>query len=225
LRQIDFAPATILLVFPVMVFLANIFTMNGPLLRYLFPLNAVFVIWAAFVLCRIKARSLVLFVAVLFIWISFYSLSTYQNYSERSLIKGLRTVVHREPILDVIDFVESRKIPAIYSNHIFMYKARFLGQNKLDFRSCFNPYKYRSKCKWQVLSDGEVPVENAKVLKSEHDNFAFVVLTSKGGEKMRKFLALNDIKFQQNKVGKYTVYWGFNGSGDKIDKIPVMGLI
>ena len=225
LRQLEFVPVMLLLVFPVFVVLANAFTMNGPMLRYLFPLNAVFGIWAAFILYRVKERSIVLFTGILFVWISFYSMNTYQYYSERNFVKGFQPVVQREPILDVIKFVETKNVPVIYSNFYFMQKARFLGQKRLKFRSCFNPYKYRSKCKWQVLSHGSQPVENAEVIKLEHDNFAFVVSTAQADDVTKEFLISNNILFQSEKIENYFIFWGFQGSGDKIDKIPVLEFI
>jgi len=107
---------------------------------------------------------------------------------------------------EVIDFVESKKIPVIYSNYFFMQKARFLGQNRLDFRSCYNPHRYISKCKWQIFSHGEKPIRNSKTLKIGRENFAFTVSTAKGISEIKEFLVLNKISFQRENTSSTGIF-------------------
>ena len=228
-RKMEFEPSAVLVLFPALTCLANIVTMNGPLERYLFPLSAIFGIWSALVLCRIKRKSFFLFVSILFIWVGFYSVNTYQYYSKQNLIKGLGTVVKREPMLDVIDFVNSMKITTVYSSFSLVHKARFLSQGKPEFYSCIAPQahqkardRFRGSCKWHILGEGTPPVKNIEPFNFKADGFAVLVASGKEEGAVRNFMSKNKISFQGESIGTYTIFWDFIGSAEKIDKIPVV---
>lgn len=229
LREIQFNPSILLIIFPLLICLSNIVTMQGPSDKYLFPLNFVFGILVALVLCRIKIKSYFLFIGVLLIWVGFYSLNIYRYYSEVKLLKQFDILVKREPMLEVIDFVKSKNIPVVYSNFLISGKIRFLGWNQLDFRSCVSKRnnskamsKQKKQCRWYVMGGNGSAVENPDRLMHNGDDFALVISNVKSDNALQKYMSFNKILFHRENIDGYVVFWNFLGNNEKINKIPTL---
>ena len=227
LREVQFNPSILLIIFPLLICLSNIVTMNGPSVKYLFPLNFIFGVWVALVLYRIKIKSYFLFAAVLLIWVGFYSLNIYQFYSEGKLLNRFNVLVKREPMLEVIAFIKSKNIPVMYSKFGEGEKFRFLGRNQLDFRSCVSVRnnskvldRQKKQCRWYIFGNNGSAIENPDRLMHNGDEFALVISTVKGDNALQKYMFFNKILFHRKNIGNYVVFWNFSGNKEKINTTP-----
>ena len=117
-----------------MVILANMLTENGPItVRYLYPIYSVAVIWVAIFLLRIKDRSLFVFVSLIAIWVSFYSLNNYRFYRDSGVVRELTPVEKKLDLRDVKQFLNSEGVGIAFAEYWTAVRAHLIDQKPLVF--------------------------------------------------------------------------------------------
>ena len=225
-----FDPILIVMVLPILVCLANMLTENGAItVRYLYPIYSVAVIWVAIFLLRIKGRSLFAFLALFFIWISFYSLNNYRFYRDSGVISELTPVEKKLDLREVKKFLNSEGIGIAYASYWTAVRAQLIDQKPLVFSDdltllYFNVLPDPDLLKFQpfavILNEGEpqfkfhhmdrylVKKTNQKVLGESPGTISY-------GASLDK----KDIQFKKNRIGSYTILWDFKGNDSHIEDL------
>ena len=230
LNSCRFDPILIITVLPILVCLANMLKQDGAItVRYLYPIYSVAVIWVALFLLRIKSRSLFSFVALIVIWVSFYSLNNYRFYRDSGVVRELTPVERKLDLREVKQFLNSEGIGIAYAAYWTAVRARLIDQKPLVFSKHGNPYYYN------VLPDPDL-------LKFQ----PFAVILNEGGQQFKfhyedrylvrkikqkvlgespstisysAFLEKKDIQFKKNRMGSYTIFWDFRGNDSHIEDL------
>ena len=112
-------------------------------------------------------------------------------------------VKRNEPILDVINFLESQNILTAYADYWIAHKATFLSENNIlvsEFSSSVRGKKQKS-------------------LSMNNSNFAVIVRPGKEEIIYRNYLSENEISYQEIKLSRFKVFWGFEGNWDKVEQL------
>lgn len=202
-RSLEFNPALIFLLLPILICAANIVVRLGPNARYLFPLYGGIVIWVAIYLNKIRQQSVIAFILLLGVWAGFYLQNNYRFYEDQAVIKNFSILKKREPLLNVIGFLNSKNIPAAYAGYIDASKTAFLSQGKLSV----GEFTTSHRGKIQKARLAHIP------------KFGIVIQGEKVKGTYQEFLTKNQISYQEKKIGPYWVFWGFVGKTSEIDKL------
>ncbi len=230
LNSCRFDPILIITVLPILVVLANMLKEDGAItVRYLYPIFSVAVIWVAIFLLRIKDRSLFSFVALIVIWVSFYSLNNYRFYRDSGVIRGLAPVEKKLDLREVKQFLNSEGIGIAYASYWTAVRAHLIDQKPLVFsRSVmswyFNVLPDPGLLKFQpfavILNEGE------QQFKFHHQDRYLVERTSQkilgespGTISYSAFLEKKEIQYKKNRMGSYTIFWDFRGDDSHIEDL------
>jgi len=235
LESCKFDPILVFIVLPTMVTLANMLTENGTLtIRYIYPLYSVVVIWVAIYLLRVKEKSLLVFLALVFIWVGFYSLSNYRFYRNSGIVRGLTPVEKKLDLREVKRMLNSEGIESAFSNPHTTLKARLIDQKPV-FIADADPWFYLN-----ILPKSDLTKLKsfAIVIKNENKDQTFVIYEDKhwGKKRAKKtgdvstahlkksnfyetFLREKQIKYQKNIVGGFIVFFDFQGDNSDIEEL------
>jgi len=230
LNSCRFDPILIVMVLPILVCLANMLTENGAItVRYLYPIYSVAVIWVAIFLLRVKGRSLFAFLALIAIWISFYSLNNYRFYRDSGVISELTPVEKKMDLREVKRFLNSEGIGIAYASFWTAVRAHLIDQKPLVFsddltRLYFNVLPDPDLLKFQpfavILNEGEqqfkfhhmdrylVQKTNQKVLGESPSTTAYGA-----------FLEKKEIQFKKSRMGSYAIFWDFKGNDSQVEDL------
>jgi len=203
LRSMKFEPVHLVLLTPVIVCVANTIVQNGPETRYLFPLFGSFVLWVGIFIDKTKIKFKYISVIVLMVWLSFYSISNYQTFQGKGLIKGVKFVKFEENfIYEMIEFLEKKKISVAYSEYSVSGIATYLSGGKLNISEYFsNPV-----------------AKTRKKRGMGNHNFA-IIARNKAVNTYSKYLTQMNIKFKVEELGLFRVYWDFSGDQTAINSL------
>ncbi|PIQ95649.1 MAG: hypothetical protein COV67_13750 [Nitrospinae bacterium CG11_big_fil_rev_8_21_14_0_20_56_8] len=202
-RTLEFQPIHLFLVFPLAVFGANIITMNGPLVRYLFPVFGALMVWTALFLDQVRRKSVPLFVILLMAWAGCHLEGYARFYNEAGMMKGFDLVEIPEPLWDVIGFCRDRKIPTAYGDLALSHKATFLANGN----PLVSEYTRSAKGVVQKSKSDRIP--------------RFALITPEGEDRkvFHAFLEENGVGFRERRFGVYEVLWDFQGDRAVIEKL------
>jgi hypothetical protein len=204
LKRMKFHPLYIILLTPALVCAANIVVENGAQTRYLFPLFGILVVWLAIYMDKIREKNKWFPALVLMVWGSFYSISNYNWYQEIHVMRGVTPVKFtKHPLYDLISFLESKDISLAYSGYHTSSVGSFLSQGKINISE---------------YSDNPI-AKTKKESTLGSSNFAVITESNNSTTIYTDFLKEKNIKFIQNKVHHYEIFWGFKGMHTEIDKL------
>jgi hypothetical protein len=202
MRLVLFTPHMFFIIFPIVICAANIVTQNGPTPRYLFPLFGIFIFWIALYLDKIRARSVLAYVALLAAWGWLSFTNNYQAYAQREVIQDGLIIKRKDPIYEAIDFCREKNIPLIYASSGLAARLRFFSGREIHGAD----FSRTSMRKVRKVQAAKIPI------------FAIVIL--------RDALIQNTIEtyIKENRIGYnimpleyFTIYWGFKGDALSID--------
>jgi hypothetical protein len=204
LRGMQFNAAHIILLAPILVCMANIATQNGPMPRYLFPLFGIFTLWIGICVDKIQEKVKWLPILVMVMWVSFYSITNYHAYQAAGLIEegGKPVKLKKHFIYDVLDFLESKKIPVAYSDYGLAGMGTFLSGGEINISEYSNDPKAKAR-KERSMS-----------------HLRFAVIAKDGPAAIYKsYFQEKRIKFQTVSVAGYEIFWDFAGRGAEINNL------
>jgi hypothetical protein len=215
LKGQKFNPGLVYIVFPILIFSAVVMIQNGVVMRYLLPLHGVVAIWVALYLDKIRLKSKLFFIGLLFVWagsslINVYGL--YSNlfksnyYSSTNIVRDFAIHKYPNPYRSLVRHCEDKKITHIYSDMQLAAQINFFGKGNI-IAGVYDQDK-RIRRKNQVLSS----------MKS----FSIVIsITNEHHLKTYKaFLDKLSLKFSEELVdGKFWVLTDFVGAPADIDKL------
>ena len=225
-------PILIFIVLPILVCLANMLTENGSLtVRYVYPIFSVTVIWVAIFLLRIKDRSLFVFVALVAIWVSFYSLNNYRFYRDSGVVSELTPVEKKLDLKDVKQFLNAEGIGVAFAGYWTANRAQLIDQKPVVFSETnyfyynvlpdphgfkFQPFaiisdESQSQFIFHYLDRYSVLKTNQKVLGESPDTILYKTLLEK-----------KEIQYKKNRIGSYTIFWDFRGDDSHVEDLWAM---
>ena len=227
-----FDPILIFAVLPTLVCLANMLTENGAItVRYVYPIFSVAVVWVAVFLLRIKDRSFTAFVALIAIWISFYSLNNYRFYRDSGIIHELTPVEKKLDLKDVKKFLNSKGVEIAFTSYWVANRAHLIDQKPVVVSS--GPGFY-----YNTLPDPDLSKLQPFAIISTENGGQFIFhyedryLVRKTNHKVlsessntilyKTLLEKNEIQYKKNRIGSYTVFWDFRGDDSHIEDLWTM---
>jgi len=201
---IDFHPTLILLIFSTLLFISLVLTQHGPLVRYLFPMVGIWVIWVVIKLDKIKRISIVAFYVLVVIWVGFYTSITLSNYREGKLMRGMEIVrlpVH--PLNAVIEFLKFKNIRVTYTSYYFSSRLTFMSKGDVVGT------EYTRNARGKKQQSRSAKEEKFAILLPTVDTSTFSIF--------QQYLLDEKIEFQAEPVESFNVLWGFKGNSDAIN--------
>lgn len=206
LKRLSFSPSLILLILPATLCGSVIISMNGPLDHYLIPLYWAVTIYVAVFITKTIKYSKLLATTFLAIWVTFYSTTVEYSFHEFFKLKefispysqhALKSILTRsqEPLVRVINFLNSKNINAIYSDYPIASKIIIIAKGKIAAAA------YSRSARSKRLRE---KLEN-------YSDFAIVLPLGKTPTIFLNFLKENKINFKQNEIYPYIVLWDFKG--------------
>jgi hypothetical protein len=203
LKWVKFDPENIYLVLPFLTILANILVQNGSEPRYLFPMYGVIVLWVGVFVDKFQDKFQGLPVLLLTVWIGFYSMATYESYTNKNIINGFDVVkLERLELYDLVEFLRSKEIDAAYSNYNVSQIGTFLSKGKINISEFSNNPAGKTQ-KRRSLSK---------------TNFA-IIAQQKEIIIYNEFLLDKKIEFKVEDLNEYRVYWDFVGDRNEINHL------
>jgi hypothetical protein len=230
IKSCRFDPILIITVLPILVCLANMLKEDGPLtVRYLYPIYSVVVIWVAIFLLRIKDKSKFSFVALIVIWVVFYSLNNYRFYRDIGVVRGLTSVEKKFDLRAVKHFLNSEGIGIAYAGYWTAVRAHLIDQKPLVFSIAERPYYYNVFPNPDLLK----PQPFAVILNEEGQQYYTDYLDRYAVRKINqkilgdspetisysRLLEKKGIKFKKNRMGSFTIIWDFRGDDSDIEDL------
>ena len=204
LRGMQFEPVHVILLAPILVCIANIIVQHGSETRYLFPLFGIVVLWVGIYVDKVKEKAKWFPVIVLAVWVSFYSISNYRNFTNSGIIEGVKTVkFDRHPIYDVIEFLEEEGISVAYAGHDVASKVSYLSDGKIYL----NEYSLNPTFKTYRRAIAMASPHFAIIAQGDH------LLTYKN------YLQEKRIEFKTATVAGYKILRDFTGSEEAINNL------
>jgi hypothetical protein len=224
----SFDPILIIIVLPILICLANMLKEDGAsTVRYLYPIYSVAVTWVAIFLLRIKDKSKFSFLALIIVWVIFYSLNNYRFYRDIGVVRGLTSIEKKFDLREIKHFLDSEGIGIAYAGYWTAVRAHLIDQKPLVFSIDEHQYYYNvlpnpDLIKPQpfavILDEGVQQYENDYM-----DRYAIRKINQKilGDSPVTisysSYLEKKGIKFKQNRMGSYTIIWDFRGDDSDIE--------
>ena len=204
LRGTQFKPTHIILLTPILVCFANIIVQHGSHPRYLFPLFGIFVLWVGIYVDKVKEKVKWLPVIVLAVWVSFYFTGNYQTFKSQGVIQGVKAVkLTRDPIHDVIEFLEAQQISVAYASFGVAVRGTYLSGGNISL----NEYSHNPMFK---------TYRRAIALASPH--FA-IIAAGNHTLTYQNYLHEKNIEFKAMVVADNKIFWDFKGDEEKINEL------
>jgi hypothetical protein len=223
-----FDPILIVIILPIIICLANMLKEDGAsTVRYLYPIYSVAVIWVAIFLLRIKDKSKFTFVALIVIWVVFYSVNNYRFYRDIGIVRGLNSVEKKFDLREVKHFLNSKGIGLAYAGYWTAVRAYLIDQKPLVFSIDEHPHYYNVFPNPDLIK----PQPFAVILDEEgfqyHNDYLDRYAIRKINRKFLgdspntisygAFLEKKGIQFKKNRIGSYTIIWDFRGDDSDIE--------
>ena len=233
LNSCHFDPILIVAVLPALVCLANMLTEHGSLtVRYVYPVFSVTVIWVAIFLLRIKDRSLFVFVSLIAIWVSFYSLNNYRFYRDSGVISELTPVEKKLDLKGVKQFLNAEGIGVAFAGYWTANRAHLIDQKPVVFSETTDYFYYNvlpdpHGFKFQpfaIISDES----QSQFIFHYLDRYSVRKTNQKVSDESSKtisykaFLEKKEIQYQKNRIGSYTIFWDFRGDDSHVEDLWAM---
>ena len=231
LKKIDHDPTLTFILLILFVVLANTLTENGPItLRYAYPCFGIVMIWVAFLFEKIKKRSVIAFLMLIFVWMSFQGLNNYRFYKESGMIDGLIPIKKPFYLKTALEFLKTKNTQFIYADYYTAIQAQLVEGNEILVTSNLpRTWGKLSRAK-PVSSDNFAIISN--VIYDTADQYFYmaddlykfyeasekiVVGRRKGimDNRYRKFLDENQIPYKVEKIGPHTVFWDIQANKDQ----------
>ena len=205
LRGMQFEPAHIILLTPILVCSANIIVQNGSVPRYIFPLFGFAVLWVGIYVDKVKEKAKWFPAIVLAVWVSFYFIDNYQSFKNRGIIEEAKIVkLTRHPIHDVIEFLNAQQISVAYADYNVATTGTYLSGGNIFL----NEYSHNPTFK---------TYRRAIALANPH--FA-IIAANKYVLTYQSYLQEKNIDFKTTVIAGNTIFWGFKGSSkEKINNL------
>ena len=215
LEGLSFSPRLVLLVLPASLCASVIITMNGPEEHYLIPIYWTLTIYVALFIVEMLNRSKILAISFISIWVMYYfvrfeySLYEFLNYKEAIASNDQSTlepllVRSQQPYLNLIEFLYSKKIFAVYAGYSLSSNLIINSGGKI------------------VAAEYMVSGRSKRLRKNleKYPDFA-LIYPDEGGEitNLLKFLSENNINFEKHKIDSLVIFWGFAGQAVLVNKL------
>jgi hypothetical protein len=235
LKKLDHDPTLVFILLPLLVVLANALTENGPItLRYAYPCFGIILIWIAFVLDKIKNKSLFAFFILVLTWISFQGLNNYRFYKESGMINGLTSIKKPFYLESALGFLKTKNAKFIYTDYYTALQAQLVGSNEMLVTSNLPRTWGRLSREKPVSPDNFAIIFNMINYKADL-NFYFsddLYKFSKPSEKTkasrkigiknnphRKFLDENHILYKTEKIGPHYILWDIQANKEQFEEL------
>ena len=229
LKGCRFDPILIFIILPILVCLANILPENGSItVRYVYPIFSVAVVWVAIYLLRVKDSSLFAFIALITLWVVFYSLNNYRFYRDSGIMAGLIPVEKKLDLREVKQFLNSEGIELAFTSYWMANRAHLIDQKPVVVSS--GPGFY-----YNALPDPDLSKPQPFAIISTENEGQFIFhykdryLVQKTNHKVlsessntilyKTLLEKNEIQYKKNRIGSYTVFWDFRGDDSHIEDL------
>ena len=204
LKGMEFKAVHVILLMPILVCFANIIIQHGPETRYLFPLFGVITLWVGIYVDKIKEKFKWFPVAVLAIWIGFYSFANYQAFQTKGLIEGNKVVkLNKHLIHNLIDFLDTEKITVAYSGYGISGIGSYLSGGRIKISEYSSNPTYRTRQREKSLTS---------------PSFA-IIAKDKNATVYQNYLHEKRIKFKTMTISGYQTFWDFSGDNTNINRL------
>jgi len=203
LQPIEFSPILFFLFYPIFLLIAIFINQGDPALRHLTVFYGMTVVWLGIFLDKVRKKTFVLFLIILFLWPTYNLYTNHQYFKKRGMVNGLTPIKIHEPLNDVISFFESNGIGVAYADYWVAFKTTMLSKNKLLVSEFTNNPR-------------------GKVLKKKtllEPNFGVIVSKSNILENYRNFFHESRINYEEKKIGLYYIFYNFTGDTIKIQNL------
>ena len=204
LKGMPFKAVHVILLVPILVLIANIIVQHGPETRYLFPLFGIATLWIGIFVDKIKKKHKWFPIAVLMIWVCFYSFTNYRYFQDQGVIKGNKVVkFNRHFIHDLLDFMENKKITVAYSDWDVSGLGYYYSGGKININ--------------EFSSDPTFKLER-RVRSMTSSRFA-IIANDNPAITYQDYLHEKGIEFKTAIISDYVVFWDFSGSDIEINNL------
>ena len=204
LSAIPFKAVHVILLVPILVCVANIIVQHGPETRYLFPLFGIITLWVGIYVDKIKEKFKWFPIAVLTIWICFYSFTNYQAFQNRGLIEGNKVVkLNKHLIHDLIDFLETEKITVAYSAYAIAGMGSYFSGGRINISEYSSNPTYKTRQRERSMTSPSFAI-------IAKDNHATVY---------QNYLQEKRIEFKTMIISGYETFWDFSGDNADINRL------
>ena len=197
-------------------------------MRYVYPIFSVAVVWVAIYLLRVKDSSLFAFIALITLWVVFYSLNNYRFYRDSGIMAGLIPVEKKLDLREVKQFLNSEGIELAFTSYWMANRAHLIDQKPVVVSS--GPGFY-----YNALPDPDLSKLQPFAIISTENEGQFIFhykdryLVQKTNHKVlsessntilyKTLLEKNEIQYKKNRIGSYTVFWDFRGDDSHIEDL------
>jgi hypothetical protein len=204
LRGMEFKAVHVILLMPILVCVANIIIQHGPETRYLFPLFGVITLWVGIYVDKIKEKFKWFPVAVLAIWIGFYSFANYQAFQAKGLIEGNKVVkLNKHFIHSLIDFLDTEKITVAYSSYGITGIGSYFSGGRINISEYSSNPTYKTRQRKKSLTS---------------PSFA-IIAKDKNATVYQNYLQEKRIEFKTMLISGYQTFWDFSGDNNNINRL------
>ena len=177
---------------------------------------------------RVKEKSLFVFLALVFLWVGFYSLSNYRFYRDSGIVRGLVPVEKKLDLKEVKRMLNSEGIESAFSDPTLALKARLIDQKPV-FIADTDPWFYLNilpKPDLTKLKSFAIVFENKDQTIFLYDDRHWgrvdggvSTASLKKSNFYETFLREKKIKYQKNIVGVFIVLFDFQGDDSDIEEL------
>jgi hypothetical protein len=235
LKKIDHDPTLVFVLLPLFVISANALTEGGPItLRYAYPCFGIILIWIAYLLEKIKEKSLIIFLILLFAWTGFQGLQNYRFYKDSGIINGLTPVKKPFPLNSALDFLKSKNIQFVYTGYYTAIQAQLVPGNEILVTSTLKRTWGRLSREKPASPDNFALITNAINVNADQnfymseDIFKFSHASKKieaerkennKNNRDRNFLDENHILYKNEKIGPHNIIWDIQANKEQFEML------